>query len=80
MNVNLSHEQEDRIKSLMLDGQTFQESLTQIINLGCYQLEYRRKTNPKKSVENKLARQILKIARLDPEMSEKFGLGKRVTL
>ena len=78
--MNLSPEMEARIMALRLETQSPTDVLEQVVSLGCYQLEYRRKANPKKAAEQKLAREVLKRAQRDPELAERLGLGKRVTL
>lgn len=80
MNINISVELEKRVKELKRDEQSLNEIVEQIINLGCYQLEYRRKNNPKKSIMNKMMREVFNKVQHSPELSEKCGLGKRVEL
>lgn len=80
MNINIAVELEKRVKELKLENQTVQEVVEQVLNLGCYQLEYRRKNNPKKAIVNKMMREVFNKVQRSPELSEKLGLGKRVEL
>lgn len=78
--VALSNEVIARVKTLQKEGQSFNDALEQVVKLGCYQLEYRRETNPKKAIEQKLMRQVYRKAQTDPELAVKLGLGTRQAL
>lgn len=87
--LNLTSEQVERTKALRKDGQTPNELMEQIYNLGLYQLEYRqgdvaqaaRKAyRQKRQAEDKVARELLKKAQSDPDLAVKLGLGTRQAL
>jgi hypothetical protein len=82
--MQLTPEQEKRMKSLKREDQTPQEVFEQIFNLGLYALEYRREKNPKRLERQKEERQLLKSikerASRDPELAVKLGLGTRPEL
>jgi hypothetical protein len=87
--LELSPEMIERVEALRKEGQTHREIMEQVFNLGLYQLEYRQGPNAvaarkayqaKRREEDKLARNLLKVASQDPELAVKLGLGTRVAL
>jgi hypothetical protein len=55
--INISAELQGKIAALVNEGKTFQETLEQVIKLGCYQLEYRRDRNKTQAAEFKAFRE-----------------------
>jgi hypothetical protein len=78
--LTLSGELGTRTKALQKEDQSVVEIMEQIYKLGLYQLEYRRESNPKKAVQQKLMREVFKKAQSDPELCVKLGLGTRIAL
>ena len=74
MQVNLSQELGERLKGLKKQEETIQEVVEQVVQLGCWQLEYRRKTQPKRRERQKLDREIAEKVRRDPELGVRLGL------
>jgi hypothetical protein len=76
--MNLSPELEARVLKLSINGQTPNEVLEQVVSLGCYQLEYRRKANPKKAQAQKEGRELTKLVKANPskypELAKQLGI------
>jgi len=78
--VTISKELKERVEALRKEEQSFNECLEQVVAIGCWQLEYRRKNNPKKAEQLKAMRKVWKVAQTNPEVAIMVGLGTKVTL
>jgi len=72
--VNCSQKDAERAKALQKEGESLQEVLHRAVNLGLYQLEYRRKQQPARRELQKTAMKVLRKAQRDPKLAVELGI------